>query len=340
MKSAAAALAIALALALGVVFLAPMPRFESKPQPAASFAAALEKFSALREAESALPLRPEGASRLLHHSRKTPRAFVLLHGLTNCPEQFALLASQLHATGANVVIPRARLAGFSDRLNGEHGLQSSQDLLDQASAGLDIAAGLGDHTTLVGLSGSAVAALWTAQHRDGIDTLVLLAPFFGFAKGHPALVDAAATLLARLPNVYVWWDPVQKENLPGPPHAYPRFGTRSVAECLLLSRDVRTRLESHPPRAQKIIFTTTEGDPAANNALTASIADRLAALHGPEIIRHEFPKHSAVPHDMVDPAQPHAKTSTVYPVLLSLMDVSPAPPVEVFSGNTTPPAAH
>jgi len=335
-----AAAAIALALAATVVFLLRMPRFESQPRPASTFGEALEKFAALRASESTLPLRPEGASRLLHHGKKTPRAFVLLHGLTNCPEQFAALAAQLHATGANVVIPRARLAGFADRLNGEHGSQTAQDLIDQASTGLDIAAGLGAHTTLVGLSGSAVAATWVAQHRDGIGTLVLLAPFFGYANAHPALVDAAATALAALPNFYVWWDPVKKENNPGPPHAYPRFGTRSIAECLLLSRDVRRHIESRPPRAEKIVIATTAEDPAADNALTASIAGRLSALPGAKILRHEFPKHDAIPHDMVDPAQPHAKPATVYPVLLSLMDASPEPPREVFSGNATPPAAH
>ena len=139
-----------------------IPAFESKPSPAGSFDEALAIFDKLRSAESSLPLSPSGASRLLHHGQKTERAFVLLHGLTNCPEQFASFATQIHAAGHNVVIPRARLAGFRDRLNGEQGLQSAQDLIDQAAAGLDIAAGLGERVTLVGLSGSAVAA---ARHR-------------------------------------------------------------------------------------------------------------------------------------------------------------------------------
>lgn len=102
---------------------------------------------------------------------------MLLHGLTNCPEQFLPLARILHSLGANVIIPRARYAGFADRLNTIQGYQSGQDLLDQAAVGLDIAEGLGDRVSVVGLSGSAIAAAWMAQHRDGVNDVVLIAPF-------------------------------------------------------------------------------------------------------------------------------------------------------------------
>ena len=85
-----------------------LPAFFSSPAPAENYQKAIEKFRAIEQAESALPLCPEGRSRLLTHGHKTARAFVLLHGLTNCPEQFMALARLLHASGANVVLPRAR----------------------------------------------------------------------------------------------------------------------------------------------------------------------------------------------------------------------------------------
>jgi hypothetical protein len=118
-------------LVLLVVAMSQIPAFKSTPSPAATFDEALAKFETLRREDSSHPLRPEGASRLFHHGHKTERVFVLLHGLTNCPEQFVPLAKILHAKGANVVLPRARLAGFADRLNNDQGHQTAQDLIDQ-----------------------------------------------------------------------------------------------------------------------------------------------------------------------------------------------------------------
>ena len=321
MKRLSLASALAIAGLLGWTIWK-TPAFESKPNPAGSFDEALGMFEKLRATESALPLSPQGASRLLHHGKKTERAFVLLHGLTNCPEQFATLAAQIHAAGHNVVVPRARLAGYRDRLNGEQGLQSGQDLIDQAGAGLDIAAGLGNSTTLVGLSGSAVAAAWMAQNRQDIDEVAILAPFFGVYEMSPQLTDFAGGLFSRLPNFYVWWDPDKKESLAGPPHAYPRFGTRCMADCVQLSRNVRSNLAAKPPLCRRVLFITTACDIAANNSLTHSITQKLAAQSGSaEILAYEFPAELNIPHDMIDPSQPGAITPLVYPKLLDLLRV-------------------
>lgn len=321
MKRLFMASALAIAGLLGWT-IGKTPAFESNPQPAGSFDEALGMFEALRTTESALPLSPQGASRLLHHGRKTDRSFVLLHGLTNCPEQFATMAAQIHAAGHNVIVPRARLAGFLDRLNGEQGLQTAQDLIDQAAAGADIAAGLGDRVTLVGLSGSAVAAAWMAQNREGLDQVAILAPFFG-VYGMPApLTDFAGAIFSKLPNFYVWWDPDKKEFLPGPPHAYPRFGTRCMADCVQLSREVRSNLAAKPLRCRRVLFITTSCDIAANNFLTHSIAKNIGAQPGStETLAYEFPADLEIPHDMIDPAQPGAKTPLVYRKLLDLLGV-------------------
>ena len=66
--------------------------FVSIPEPAENYQKAIEKFRAIEKAESVLPLCREGRSRLLTQGHKTERVFVLLHGLTNCPEQFIPLA--------------------------------------------------------------------------------------------------------------------------------------------------------------------------------------------------------------------------------------------------------
>ena len=298
-----------------------VPAFFSIPAPAENYQKAIEKFRTIEQAESALPLLPEGRSRLLTQGRKTARAFVLLHGLTNCPEQFMPLARLLHASGANVVLPRARYAGFADRMNALQGLQSGQDLLDQAAIGLDIASGLGDQISLVGLSGSAVAAAWMAQHREGIEDVVLLSPFFG-VQGQPvALIDGICAVLARAPNVYLWWNDKAKEALPGP--AYPRFGTRCIASTIELSRNVRAHLASEPLRARRMAILTSASDKSANCEQTEQLAERWQRESPGRISIHEYPKALGVPHDMIDPNQPDAKTRITYPKVLELLRVSP-----------------
>jgi pimeloyl-ACP methyl ester carboxylesterase len=308
-------------LVLLVVAMSQIPAFQSTPSPAASFEEALAKFENLRRDESSRPLRPEGASRLFHHGQKTGRVFVLLHGLTNCPEQFVPLAKILHAKGANVVLPRARLAGFADRLNNDQGHQTAQDLIDQAAVGLDIASGLGDRVTLIGLSGSAVAAGWVAQNRDGIHDVMLIAPFFGMYGVPPSVIDVTAVTLSRLPNFYQWWDASKKENLPGPLYAYPRFGTHCMADTIQLSRDVRANLNSKPLLAKRLIFLTTASDRGANNQLTNEIAAQLKAREGEKVITYEFPESLGIPHDMIDPAQPGANTNLSYSKILELVEM-------------------
>jgi alpha-beta hydrolase superfamily lysophospholipase len=317
-------LLVVLLCAIGLsLWLWRVPDFVSIPEPAENYQKAIEKFRAIEKAESALPLCPEGRSRLLTQGHKTERVFVLLHGLTNCPEQFIPLARILHESGANVVLPRARYAGFADRMNSVQGLQSGQDLLDQAAIGLDIAAGLGDHISLVGLSGSAVAAAWMAQNRDGIESVVLVSPFFGVHGQPVALIDGISTVLARAPNFYLWWNDKQKEALAGPSYAYPRFGTRCMADTIELSRGVRDHLVSDPLRASRMEILTSACDKAANSEQTNQLASQWQQKDPGRVSIYEFHRALAVPHDMIDPNQPDAKTQITYAKVLELLRVGP-----------------
>ena len=304
-----------------------VPDFVSIPEPEENHEKAIEKFNAIEKAESALPLRPEGHSRLLTQGRKTERVFVLVHGVTNCPEQYMRLAHILYASGANVVIPRARYAGFADRLNAIQGFQSGQDLLDQVATGLDIASGLGNRISLVGVSGGAVAAAWMAQNRDNIESVVVVSPFFGI-RGQPvALVDAVSAILNRGPNFYFWWNAKEKEAV-GPIYAYPRFGTRSIASTLELSRAVRDHLASHPLRAGRMAILTSAGDIGANSEQTKQLALQWEQYNPGRVSIYEFPEPLGIPHDMIDPGQPDAKIQITYPKILELLGV------KLLSGQT------
>lgn len=310
---------IALALAGAGFWLFRVPDFSSAPDPAGNYGDALKKFGAVEVAEAALPLSPEGRSRMFTHGHKTDRVFVLLHGLTNCPEQFVPLAKILFASGANVVIPRARYAGYADRMNEVQGLQSGQDLLDQAATGLDIAAGLGDRISVVGLSGSAVAAAWMAENRDGIESALIMSPFFSL-YGYPVpVVDALSAVLSRTPNFYKWWNDDLQEKNPGPPYAYPRYGTRCMADTVQLARNVRAHIG--PLKAGRLDILTTATDVGANNALTGELAAKWTGKNPGRVTLFQFPESDGVPHDMVDVNQPDAKIPITYPVILDRLGV-------------------
>jgi carboxylesterase len=323
MKRSLLLLGILAALAAAVWLVFRVPDFRSAPHPARDGREAMEKFSGLEKIESTLPLASEGKSRLFTHGKKTDRVFVLLHGLTNCPEQFVPLARILFESGANVVIPRARYAGYSDTMNDVQGLQSGQDLLDQAAVGLDIAAGLGDRVTLVGLSGSAVAAAWMAENRSGIDSVLLLAPFFSLS-GHPVwMIDSLSAVLSKAPNFYKWWNDDLKEKIPRPHYAYPRYGTFSMADTIQLARNVRARMNQHPLKAGRLDILTTGTDKGANNILTGQLAADWAARNPGLVSIFEFPEIDGVPHDMIDPNQPDAKIRISYPKILEILGVAP-----------------
>jgi len=296
------------------------PQFSSAPRPASGYDTALKKFAAIEKAEEPLPLGQEGRSRMFSHGRKTARVFVLLHGLTNCPEQFVPLGKILFASGANVVIPRARYAGYADRMNDIQGLQSARDLLDQAAAGLDIAAGLGDRVSLVGLSGSAVSAAWMAENRDGIESALLMAPFFSPDGYRVPIADALGAVFSRAPNSYKWWNDKLQEKDWGPLYAYPRYGTRCMADVVQLSRNVRAGIG--PLKAGRLDILLTANDTGANNVLTRELAANWTAQNPGRVSIFEFPESAGVPHDMVDRNQPDAKPGITYPVILKLLRVA------------------
>lgn len=318
--------ALAAAFAALAIFLWRVPAFSSSPSPAKNHADAVGRFAAIEKSETRLPLRQEGLSRIFSHGHKTERVFVLLHGLTNCPEQFVPLARLLFASGANVVIPRARYAGFADRMNSVQGLQSGQDLIDQAATGLDLAAGLGNRISVVGLSGSAVAAAWMAQNRDGIEQAVLLSPFFSLHGYSVPLIDGLSAIFSVTPNFYKWWDDEKKESLPGPPYAYPRYGIFCMAETVQLSRNVRANLESRPLRTRRLDIVTTGTDMGANNRLSAELAGKWSLQKPGSVSIFEFPEAAGIPHDMIDPGQPGANPTLVYKKLLEILRVKNASP--------------
>jgi len=243
---------------------------------------------------------------------------VLLHGLTNCPEQFRVLGERLYQRGANVYIPRLPEHGLADRMTTALARLDARAMCRATDEAVDIGCGLGDSVIVVGLSIGGVMAAWAAQERADVTRAVPIAPLHGLARAPGALTGPAMNLLLLLPNQFVWWDEVAKAEVRGPKHVYPRFSTRATGETVLLGASLEAEARRAPPAAHSIVVITVGGDVAVDNPAVARLA-QVWRSHGARVTTYEFPAALHLNHDIIDPEQVGGNPALVYPVLLDLI---------------------
>ncbi|GAC1504409.1 MAG: hypothetical protein NVS1B3_01120 [Candidatus Dormibacteraceae bacterium] len=259
-------------------------------------------------------VNPDCQTRVYTHGRRTERALVLLHGFTNCPQQFDRLGRQFHERGWNVVIPRYPQHGYSDRLTTSMAALRAEHLITLANRAADAGAGLGEHLTVAGLSLGGVLTGHLAQTRDGIGRAVLIAPMFGL-RPIPGPALAGLTKLAYLlPNFHIWWNGDLKDKI-GPPHGYPRFATHAYAALFKTAGGVRKAARRGAPKASSIAVITNAAEPRLDNRFTYELV-RTWRRHGATVSTYEFSASNGLPHDLIDPANPDQKIDLVYPVVI------------------------
>jgi len=239
---------------------------------------------------------------------------VLLHGFTNCPQQFDALGKQFYELGWNVLIPRYPRHGYADRLTTAVAELRSEMLVALANRSAEAGAGLGDRLTVAGLSLGGILAGYLAQTRDGIERAVLIAPMFGI-RPIPGPGLAALTQLAHvLPNFYIWWDGRLKDKI-GPSHGYPRFSTKAYAALFDTGSALQKAARSIAPKAAQIDVITNAGEPRLDNRFTYQLVQYWRS-HGASVSTYEFPASDHLPHDLIDPANPEQNTELVYPLVV------------------------
>ena len=303
---------------LAILFL-PLndPDFSVNEQAGLSFEDAL---AVARTELDKLPegVRPQCAASVLDHGKPTPKVVVLLHGLSNCPAQYSQLAQEIYQKGYNVITPRMAYHGLTDRMNTKWGDISMHDLLTDANTAVNVAKSLGDEVVVVGLSVNGTTAAWLAQNRSDISRAVLLAPFMA-PYGMPRwAIRPVQRLLLRLPNFFLWWDPVKKDAIPGPPFAYPRFPTRVIGEFMFLGTLVSTESRVQAPACKEIVVVTTASDAAIDLRQVEHVIKNWHRQNA-NVIQYQFPLSEKVPHDFIDPRQPNQQVALVYPTLLELI---------------------
>lgn len=259
-------------------------------------------------------VNPVCRTRLYTHGHPTERALLLLHGFTNCPQQFDALGRQFHDWGWNVLIPRYPRHGYADRLSTSISELRSDHLIAVANQSATAAAGLGERLTVAGLSLGGILAAHLAQTHDSVQRAVLIAPMFGL-QGIPRTgMSALARLAHVLPNFFIWWDPKLKDRR-GPQHRYPRFATRAYAALFHTANGVLEGANRARPKAAELAVITNAGEPRLDNRFTYALVEAWRR-HGSTVSTYEFPASAHLPHDLIDPANEEQNTDLVYPVVI------------------------
>ncbi|HUY41342.1 MAG TPA: alpha/beta fold hydrolase [Candidatus Dormibacteraeota bacterium] len=256
-----------------------------------------------------------GRTILLSHGAERPRAIVLFHGLTATPQQFRRYASDLFARGHNVLVPRLPRHGYRDRLTEALAGMTEEHLRELARESLVAARALGTRVTVGGFSAGGTLALWLAQH-DEFDRAVAIAPFLGAAAVPAPLMAVGANVLLRLPNRFVWWDPIRRERQM-PDDGYPRYATHALAQLYRLSSAVM-RDASKIPAARAVIVVLNGGEVSVSNGAIRATLRRWRAA-GARIERVDL-RGMPPSHDIIEPDRNPRLAARVYPAILEAVD--------------------
>jgi alpha-beta hydrolase superfamily lysophospholipase len=310
-------LVVGLVVVIGFSLLTPwnIANLTSDPHPVSSYGEAVQRIETI-QAQEASGFNPVCQLQFMTHGQKVERAIVLVHGYSTCPEQFHSLGTAFYDLGYNVLIAPLPHHGLADRMTSEQAQLTADELAAYADVVMDIAKGLGDHITMVGLSGGGVTTAWAAQLRSDLDLAVIIAPGFGFHQIPTRLTVPVMNLYSVLPNSFQWFDPALKE-AGVPAYAYPRYSTYALREILRLGFATQAQARQTAPAARSILVVTNANDKSVNNALTEVVAGYWRD-QGANLRTYEFGAELQLGHDLIDPTQPDARTDIVYPKLIEL----------------------
>jgi pimeloyl-ACP methyl ester carboxylesterase len=218
--------------------------------------------------------------------------------------------------------------GYVNRLDGRPGDLTAEELATYGSETADILHGLGEQTTVMGLSAGGNVAAWIAYNRADIGRSVVIAPAI-IEWGIPRwLGRAQIRLAAAAPNQLIWWDNDLRERIPGPQYAAPLVYSHEVEEQFRLGQSLLDLADRAPPLTP-ITMILVENDDAISNAAADDLLSR-AARHGGKVDRLIVPSSLTQEHDIIDPTQPYANVGQIYPILFEAitgnhLELWPAP---------------
>lgn len=261
----------------------------------------------------------------LTHDERREHAIALLHGMSNCPQQWLPFATLLFEAGYNVYVPRMPYNGYQDRLDVRASNIRPQDLVQYGSETVDILQGLGEEIAVMGISAGGSVTTWMAMNRDDIDESFIIAPSF-LGQAFPAwLARPSVNFMRYVPNQRFWWDTDLKEDIAGPPYAAPLIYSREAGEQFRFGQMLLDQAREVTP-GMPVTFVRNENDGSINIDLVGTMIDRWtdggAAL---EILT--IPGGLGVDHDIIDIYQTSQRIDIIYPQLFEIVTG------EVFAGE-------
>ena len=291
--------------------------YASQPHPAANYAEAARRVES--KIASEVNFHPDNHTFLMTHGAKTAKAIVFVHGYPSSPAPFKEIATQFFDRGYNVLAVTMPYHGLADRMNTEHEKLRAEDFVRYADNVVDIARGLGDHMTMVGISCGGLVTGWAAQQRQDVDLAVLISPGFGFKAIPRFWTPLAGWAFRTLPNSYLWDDPEKKADSPRLSN-YLRLSTRALGQILRLSQSIQVSAQRNAPAADSILVITNLNDPAVDNVLTDEVVNLWRTRWAKEVQTYQFPANLGLGHDIISVDDPNMNVVAVYPKLFELID--------------------
>lgn len=256
----------------------------------------------------------------LTHGKTTPRAFLLLHGFTDSPTQFRIVAEHLFASGANVYAPR--LPHHAERHSPVRALGRVRagELASFGDSVAEVTRGLGDTVIVIGLSAGATIAAWIAQTRVGVPRVVLIAPALAAGRLSDKESDDIVRVATRLPDI-------RRSDAPDStrPGYQQGVSTRGLAELLSLGTRVRDAARDRAPRAREAAFLLNERDETVSEKAALDLAEHWFE-RGAVVRVYRFPRSLGLRHNVLE-AEPGrgGRADVVYPVVEALALSAPVP---------------
>lgn len=285
--------------------------FAPDPHPAASYEAALDRVAAEWKYEDER-VSPRGRTLLLTRGGRTNVVYVLLHGLTASPAQFAALADSLFDSGANVYVPR--LPHHAER-NGDARILkriNADGLRRFGDSVADVAAGLGDTVVVVGISAGGTVAAWMGEHRAEVFRVVLIAPALAPQVFSGKKQTVLMRLTARAPNITRQSPPDTAR-----PDRNPGYATHALVEMFRLGASVRETAARQPPTAREFVTLLNENDRSVSWDAAVETS-RNWEKSGAATRVYAFPKGLRYPHNVWDPNDGSTDPAIVFPVVFGL----------------------
>jgi esterase/lipase len=261
-----------------------------------------------------------GRTVLLTHGGRTARVFVLLHGFSDLPEQFAVVGQHLYAGGDNVYIPRLPHHGERRAPVRALGRVRAPELARFGDSTIALARGLGDTIIVMGLSAGGTIAGSIAQSHDEVQRAVLIAPALAAGTLDDDQARAMVILASKLPEITRTNAPIDSTR----PEYQQGITTHGLAQVLLLGQQVRDLSKDQTPGAKEMIFLINEADRTVSYQASVEVAQRWFD-HGARVGVYKFRASLKLQHNVMEIDARGGNVGLVFPVVEALA-LGTAPP--------------